>query len=480
MRFSSLSEFIQQLKILAGSLRIDRALFSRPNKETPATGSASTLGRVFWPAAAVFAVLVITSIVLWREMSGDHTPSQAQTRMRVAVLPLENRAGEEPGDAFVDGLSETVASTAAGLEPFHESMWVLPYTLTAAGRLEDPGDARSAFGVNHLLNGDLQRHGSGYRLTLSMLDAETLTPVESKHIDFQRESAYSLHTDVYEAVADLLDVEAPAEAHPQAQPEAAAAVYESYLEGVGALRRPQDNSDIDGAITSLQQMIEDNPSFATAHVWLAQAFRKKSNLTNDSAWLGRAEASCKTALQLDGSLAQAYVTLAEVYEASNRSSMAVQSYANAVDVNPRYIPANLRLSELLESLDRPDDAEASYRKMIEVEPDYYEGHRALGRFYHTRGRFDEAESEYKIALSLAPDDWWTLNRLGAVFHMQGQWDDARETFARSFSVGGRLSLEDLLSEPLMDELRADTRFRQLVEQTEWPPEANDPAESPRE
>jgi tetratricopeptide (TPR) repeat protein len=138
------------------------------------------------------------------------------------------------------------------------------------------------------------------------------------------------------------------------------------------------------------------------------------------------------------------------------------------------------LSELLESLDRPDDAEASYRKMIEVEPDYYEGHRALGRFYHTRGRFDEAESEYKIALSLAPDDWWTLNRLGAVFHMQGQWDDARETFARSFSVGGRLSLEDLLSEPLMDELRADTRFRQLVEQTEWPPEANDPAESPRE
>jgi len=480
LRFSSLSEFIQQLKILAGSLRIDRALFSRPHKETPATGAASTLGRVFWPAAAVFTVLVITSVVLWRGLSGDQSPSQAQTRMRVAVLPLENSAGEELGNAFVDGLSETVASTAAGLEPFHESMWVLPYTLTAAGRLEDPGNACNAFGVNHLLNGEVQRHEAGYRLTLNVLDAETLAPIESKHIDFRRESAHSLHTDVYDAVADLLDVEAPMEAHPRAQPKAAAAVYESYLEGIGALRRPQDHSGVDGAITSLQQMIEDNPSFATAHVWLAQAYQEKSNLTNDGAWLGRAEASCNAALQLDGSLAKAYLTLAQVYEATNRSAMAVQSYANAVNVNPRHTPANLRLSELLESLNRPNDAEASYRKLIEVEPDYYEGHRALGRFYHTRGRLDEAEAEYQTALSLAPDDWWTLNRLGAVFHMQGQWDDARETFARSFSVGHRVSLEDIQSDPLMDELRADTRFRQLVEQTEWGPEANDPAESPQD
>jgi tetratricopeptide (TPR) repeat protein len=463
-RFQSLPEFIQQLKILSGSMRMDRALFTRPQKEVPTAGSASTLGRVFWPAAAVFMVLVITSVALWRGLSTKGTPPVGQTSLRVAVLPLANNAGEEPGDAFVIGLSETVASTAAELEPYHQSMWVLPYSQTAWNRPDIPGDARESFGVNRLLSGRVQRHGDKYRLTLDMLDAESLDPVESKHIDFTGESAHSLHTDVYDAVSDLLDVEAPAEQYPQAQPEGAASIYKSYLEGVGILRVSDEVAEVDDATRKLEQTVTEHPTFAEAHAWLAEAYQEKFRLSNDPAWLERAEASCNKALELDPTLTGAHVTLAEVYQATGRRAQALQTYADALAANPRHTYANLMMSDLLASQERVDEAEASYRKLIEVEPDYYEGHRALGRFYYARGRVDDAVIAFERALSLAPRDWRTMNKLGAIYHHQGRWDEASEMLERSLAIGGPLSVEDIRSDPLMGDLRADPRFLRLLDE----------------
>jgi Tfp pilus assembly protein PilF/TolB-like protein len=394
--------------------------------------------------------------------------------MRVAVLPLENRSGDEPGDDFVYGLSETIASTAAGLEPFHDSMWVLPYAQTAAADFRAPGVARNAFGVNRLLSGEVSRHEPGYRLTLNVLDADTMAPVESRYIDFRRESAHSLHTDVYDAVADLLDAEVPPEARPEAQPENFAAVYESYLEGVGAISHPDEPSDVDDAIESLKHTVDDFPSFAAAYAWLAEAYLAKSRQTNDGEWLTLAESSCKKALQLDGKLTRALLTMAEVYSATDRSSLALQSYANALASNPHFTPANLRLGELLENQNRPEEAEASYRKLIEVEPDYYQGHRVLGQFYHERDRLEEAVAEYRTALRLAPDDWWTLNRLGAALLALGRWDEAKDDIARSFSVGGRTALVDIQTDPLLEQLRNDPRFAELVERRDWDTKAGAP------
>jgi serine/threonine protein kinase/cytochrome c-type biogenesis protein CcmH/NrfG len=480
-RYQWASELIQQFKILASGLRMDRALFKDPLKEVPVAGAASTLGRVFWPAAAVVTVLLIMSILVWEELHIDRrrAPLARQTRLRVAVLPLENRAGLEPGDAFVAGLSATVASTAVELEPFRDSMWVLPYSHTSDATLKNPANARGAFGVNFLLGGSVRRHGEGYRLTLDFLDAHNLKPVESKHIDFRRESVQSLYTGVFEAVADLLDVKAPAEERPSPRTTGTADVFESYLEGVGILRRSDEDADVEQAIDSLQRTVANDSLLAPAHLWLAEAFREKWRYTGDQVWLGKAEASCKKALQLDGSKDEAYVTLAEVYEAGDRINLALQSYAKALALNPRDSEANLRLGELLASQNRPDEAEASYLKLIEVEPDYYEGHRVLGRFYHSSGRIDEAVVEYERALSLAPDDWWTLDRLAAAYHEQGRWEQTRETLVRSLSIDRRLSLEDLRSDPLLADLRADPRLRPLIDQNEIQPQTPTPPDTTR-
>jgi hypothetical protein len=72
-----------------------------------------------------------------------------------------------------------------------------------------------------------------------------------------------------------------------------------------------------------------------------------------------------------------------------------------------------------------------------------------------------------------------MNKLVAIYHQQGRWEDASEMFARSFSAGGRLSVEDIKSDPLMGDLRADPRFGRLLDETL--PEENEPvpADPPR-
>ena len=431
-RFQSTGEFIQQLKILSGSIRMDRALFTRPLKKTPEAGAASTLGRIFWPAAAVLAAVVITAVVLWQGLGGERRSAGAETNLRLAVLPLENRAGNDPGDDFVNGLFQRIATTAEDLEPYHRSMWVLPYSQTASGMPDRVAGLRDAFGVNRLLTGSVQRSGDGYRLTLDILDAETLSPVESKHIDFRRESAHSLHTDVYDAVADLLDVAPPPGSKPEPQPESMAGVYEKFLEGIGILRRSDTAGGIDAAIDELRRTVRVNSSFAPAWASLADAYREKHRLTGESVWLARAEANCRKALELDESLVGAHMTLAEVYEESGREEQAIEEYSRVLSLNPRNTTANREVGDILAAQNRLDEAESAYRRIVDAEPDYFAGHRALGYFYYATGRIDEAASEYKEALRLAPDDWRTLNNLGDI-HVHGEnWGEARKLYTRSF------------------------------------------------
>jgi len=464
-RFQSFAEFIQQLKILEGGRRMDRQLFLRPESDRAVAGAASTLGRVFWPATVVLTALVlISALAVWRGLGPEETAPETRTRVRVAVLPLENRAGPEPGDEFVLGLSETVASTAAELEEHHESMWVLPYSRTAPGKLGHPQEARDAFGVNRLLAGHVERRGDGYRLTLDVLDAETLSPVQSKQVDFDDDGAHALRTDVYDAVADLLDADVDEQKREPVEAASASEVYESYLEGVGILRRPTVNDvDVDRAIESLRASIEADPAFARAHARLGSAYHQKSVQSGEAAWLEQAENSCKIALELDPSLVGAHMTLAEVYKATGQHDFALESYARAASVNPRHTEASRGMGDLLLSQNRIDEAEAAYRKMIAAEPDCFEGHAALGYFHHVGGVPDEAIVEYEQALRLAPDDWWTLNRLGVLYYAQDQWPAARDALLRAMSVDRQQALADIRSDDLFGELRTDPRYGLLVD-----------------
>lgn len=271
-RFGSCGEFIQQLKILAGSLRMDRALFSRPLKETPPTGAASTLGRVFWPAASVLTALAImVAVLVWRGIAPDESPSGGETRLRVAVLPLENRAGGEPGDAFVDGLSETVAETAEDLEFHHPSMQLVPLAPSTPG-------APAPEGVHRLLAGSVQRHEGGYQLTLDYLDASSLEPIETRHIAFQEDMSHELPYGVTEALADLLDVAVtPEEQEDMTDACSSDRAYHSYLEGVGLLRQATSDEDIDLAIESLRTSVAADSAFAAAYAWLACACERKGD-----------------------------------------------------------------------------------------------------------------------------------------------------------------------------------------------------------
>lgn len=105
------------------------------------------------------------------------------------------------------------------------------------------------------------------------------------------------------------------------------------------------------AIDFYQQAIALNPKVAALHYLVADTLLKIAN--PDTA---RAEKSLRRAVELDPSLAAAYLAWGRLYVRTNRYDEAAPLLERAVSLQPDLLEAHYQLSRVLVKLKRPDDA----------------------------------------------------------------------------------------------------------------------------
>ncbi len=149
-------------------------------------------------AVAVAAVALAAAAVLWFGRADDvHT-----TELRVAVMPLANHA-HKAHDAAVAGLGTVVYRMLDEAARAHPSMWVARDDLVAYAAPTSDAQARTAFGVNRIVTGDLQRYGGGLVLRLVLRDAASLEPLREAIVPFAPPSA-ALADSLPGAILDLV------------------------------------------------------------------------------------------------------------------------------------------------------------------------------------------------------------------------------------------------------------------------------------
>jgi eukaryotic-like serine/threonine-protein kinase len=251
--------------------------------------------------------------------------------------------------------------------------------------------------------------------------------------------------------------------------------------------KPQATRFLRAKATALKALSLDD-KLAEAHAALAAV-----KLWREFDWEG-AERGWRKAIELNPSYSTAHLWLALYLAAVERMDEALAEIRLALDLDPLSRVINLNLARILHFARQFDAAIKQCRKTIEMYPDYVIAHRRLGMSYGEKQMFEEAEAEFKKALSLSGDDTETMSAMAYAYGAAGRLDDARlilnqlidraqviyvspYSLARVHIAVGQIDeafeclettfqerhgiLTYLKVEPIFDRLRSDPRFSDL-------------------
>ncbi len=202
------------------------------------------------------------------------------------------------------------------------------------------------------------------------------------------------------------------------------------------------------AIGYFEKLIDHDPYFTSAYLYLVQAYYKINRLEDalDKAdkglrydetnanlfyWRGfllerkketeEAKLSYLQAVELDPELSEAWEALLHLSIEQNQVDDALHYIKRLLEFSPDRADLWLKQGELLEELEEWDKAEQSYRKVLNLAPDHVEGLNRLADLLYAEGKRDEAISLWKKSLKINGDQWEIEERLERALEEDDRW-----------------------------------------------------------
>ncbi|MFB3133768.1 MAG: protein kinase [Rhodothermales bacterium] len=205
LRYPSVADLLADLEVLTqdpGSALLSStgsgaSLYAMQRRQPRIPRKAIVVG------AGVLAVLLVVLAMLW-----GGGKAALPTQRYLAVLPFTFADTDlEADQAFADGLEETFRNKLAQLEQFQDSLWVVPTEDMASNPVASPGEARQIFGVNLVVEGQVERIEEVIRLTLTLVDTKTLQKQRSEKVEGQGAEDAAFQAGLLTTITDLLDLD---------------------------------------------------------------------------------------------------------------------------------------------------------------------------------------------------------------------------------------------------------------------------------
>ena len=355
---------------------------------------------------------------------------------QLVVLPFTNVGNDPENQGFCDGLVEILSSKLSQLEQFQRKVRVVPSTDVLREGIVSVREARQTFGATLAITGSVQRTENRVRLTINLVDPQTLLQLKSKTIDTETRDISVLQDGVVLDVAELLDVKLSSEAKQvlAVGGTTVPSAYEYYIQGKGYLQRYEVAQNIDTAISLFNLALGQDRRYALAVAGLGEAYWRKYEQTKESPWADKARKSSADAIELNNQLAQVYVTLGMIHRGTGRYEESVGNLQKALEIDPINADAYQELAKAYQRMGKVKEAESTYLNAIAVRPGYWAAHNELGGFYYRLGRYDDAEKEFRTVVELTPDNARGYSNLGVIAYSQKRYEDAAKMFEKSAAI----------------------------------------------
>ncbi len=181
------------------------------------------------------------------------------------------------------------------------------------------------------------------------------------------------------------------------------------------------------AMEHYRKAAETDPSLAAAHFNLGL-------LLVQAADFDEAEAALRAALQARNDFPEAWVALADAFEAQGRDSEAVEALDRAIALRERYEGALMNAAVLLQKLGRLDEAASRYRQVLELAPEAAALHNNLANVLQALGRLGEAEASGRRAVGLDPALPEAHFNLGNILQALGRGSEAEASLRNALRL----------------------------------------------
>ena len=378
----------------------------------------------------------------------EPTPVRSGSRHSIAVLPFTNMSADADNEHFCDGLAEELLNALSKIDDLKVAARTSAFSFK--GKSVNASEIGARLSVNHILEGSVRRSGTRLRISVQLVNASDGFHLWSDRYDREMRDIFDVQDEIALAVVGALKVMlfGAEKAALLKRYTDDAAVHELFLKG----RYYSYKYSAEGwtrAIEFFQRAIDMQPDYAPAHAGMAACYGCLwfFGLLPAGQTIPQSKAATHKALEVDGTLANAYLSLAMItFFYDWEWERAEQAFRQSIALNSNDAEALSYYALFLAFEGRTDEALDRAQRALEIDPLSPLINMNVGWTYFATGRPDGALDQAGKMIEIEPDFYGAYWLKGAIRLAEGRYADAVEELQRAVSLGGHhIVVADLAS-----------------------------------
>jgi adenylate cyclase len=343
---------------------------------------------------------------LGREHSGLALAFTAPTASQpsIAVLPFQNMSDDSHHQYFVDGIVDDLISSLSRIRWL--SVIACNSSFIHRDKSVDVKQIGKTLGVRYVLQGGLRKAGSRIRITVQLLEADTLAAVWADKFDGSLEDVFDLQDRIAEQIVGLLEpnlqrseIERATRTHPRSFD-----AYSLYLRALAVVsaHMPQETEQ---ALPLLDRALRLDTNYPLAHAlaaWCHEWRFTRSGFQESERQLAFQHA--REAAASDDPTAVAIAGFSMIFLTRDRNEP-LEAIGRGIALNP-CSPTTMYLSAHAYSIaDQHSTAVAFANRALQLSPYHalaFEAHMALGEGAIRESRYEDAAECFARAARTNP------------------------------------------------------------------------------
>lgn len=373
---------------------------------------------------AIFAAALFTASFYWRSGLAKRTdPGEPKA---VAVLPFKPLVAENHDEVLELGMADTLITLLGN----NRKMLVRPLSsVRDLGNLDqDPVTAGKALNVDYVLEGSLQRYGDRISANVRLIKVADGTGVWADTFNEPYTNIFNVQKTIATQIADALNFHLTGDEIAQLEKRStnSTEAYDYYLRGrYNVFKITQEN--MRQGIAFYEKAVTADPNYALAYAGMADAYRRlaSAGFARPKEVCPKAREFATKALELDGSLAEAYIALGWIDFMYDWDWDAAEAkLKRAIDLSPNNPDAHFAYAHFLSDAGRHDEAVNEIRRARMLGQTTLITYAVESMILNAAGREDEAILPAKKTLDFDRNFWPARLQLGIAYYRQKRYGDA--------------------------------------------------------